>query len=65
MLLEEAIWVFQTNCVICLFTSFILMSFTMLVPTTAQKMEFSIKDFFSKCDQIRTMNAFLPFRNVS
>ena len=23
------------------------------IPNTAQKMKFSIKDFFSKCDQIR------------
>ena len=28
------------------------------VKTTAQKMEFSIKDFFSKCDQIRTFRGF-------
>ena len=25
----------------------------LVVPFTAQKMKFSIKDFFSKCDQIR------------
>ena len=28
--------------------------FVIAITTTAQKMKFSIKDFFSKCDQIRT-----------
>ena len=28
------------------------------VPRTAQKMKFFIKDFFSKCDQIRRMMSF-------
>ena len=28
---------------------------------TAQKMKFSIKDFFSKCDQIRNLNEKLHF----
>ena len=31
-----------------------------LTTITAQKMKFSIKDFFSKCDQIRS---FLPIRS--
>ena len=30
----------------------------MLRTNTAQKMEFSIKDFFSKCDQIRSFRSF-------
>ena len=29
-------------------------SLTVFVTNTAQKMKFSIKDFFSKCDQIRS-----------
>ena len=28
---------------------------------TAQKMKFSVKDFFSKCDQIRSFNGKLHF----
>ena len=35
------------------------------VPTTAQKMKFSIKDFFSKCDQIRKKLSILSHLFVS
>ena len=34
-------------------TSYTPMMWSSAEPNTAQKMKFSIKDFFSKCDQIR------------
>ena len=32
----------------------VLAEFMLISSVTAQKMKFSIKDFFSKCDQIRS-----------
>ena len=45
-------------CIQKLFTQIFEWSLTNFVRITAQKMKFSVKDFFSKCDQIRRKTSF-------
>ena len=51
--MQTGVYIFQTNSDICFFSFNFSFCKRILWLTTAQNMKFSIKDSFSKCDQVR------------